>query len=506
MAAPVSESVVRIDERLCLALIIGFGIALRIWNVFYAPSLWMDEAFSAKLAESPLHDLLLAVPRFDTHPPLYYVQLHFWARLGSGDAWLILNSALFDILAILSLAYTVGQLHGRQAGLWVAAVYAVLPLGVFFAENVRMYTLFFLLVVWLWYLLERRVGAGHASGSARAGALALGIAATLTHGLGFFVVFFVYLQATVRTYERRDSSGARPAAAIVMDYLPVALAAGYAIGIGSFRQTEGLADFDLASIGIHLAISLLGMEVPAPAIAGYIAFALILLPPLSGRDSRVVLAWLVLAPFATLLLLSLTVKTVFMYRTLGLFLPFIAIAAGLFYAEAWRSREARKQAASGIFLVALALAAVNSSVAFEKAGYREAAALWDREAADDAVLFVDGPINLWGVTRYLPSSPQFSALAIQPPVRDGLLRLKERLQGSYIDRAGFFGQSDHLLLKARQIWPYRNEKRLDEVSTYWVLSPTGKECLRPTDTLVREFDATGHHLLECKTSRAGRSA
>lgn len=486
--------------RAFLILVILFGIALRVWNAFHEPSLWLDEVFSAKLAESPLGDLLLAVPRFDTHPPLYYVQLHVWSLFGTGDSWLILNSVLLDVLVILSLVRLVGRNYDPMTGLWAGAVYAVLPLTVFFAENVRMYALFFLLVVWLWAMLEQRVREGAATGWARGGTILLGLAATLTHGLGFFVVFFVYLQALVRIYQGQG----RPAAmTLVLDYVPVALASAYSLGIGTFRQTEGLQVLDPEVIGIHLAISLFGMEMPSPAILGYLALIAVVIPPALSRPSRPVMLWLILLPFGTLLVLSLTVKAVFMYRTLGLFSPFLAIGLGLYLSHGWRAGRRSVQVWSGALIGLFVLGAMNTSISFSKEGYREIAAIWTTTAPADAVLFVDGSLNLWGVTRYLDGVPDYSALDIQPPVRDGLLRIKERLQGTYFDHAGLFGTSDHLVIGLREIWPYVAPDRLSTLDRYWVLSLSDPNCLRASDQVTAQFEATGQTLIACAAGPQG---
>lgn len=487
-------------RKIFLVLVIVFGVLLRLWNIHADPTLWLDEVFSAQMAESPLRDLVLAVPRFDTHPPLYYLQLHVWSLLGEGDYWMLLNSVLLDVLVILSLFHIAGRHWGRVAGLWVAAVYAVLPLNVFFAQNLRMYALFFLELVWLWHMLELRVRTGRASGGARVGTVLLGLAATLTHGLGFFVVFFVYFQALVRIWRLHHATqGLRPAALLVLDYVPVALAAGYSLGIGSFRRTEGLTGLDLAGLGTHLTITLFGMEFPAPAVSGYLGVLLLLLPPLWKARSRGIMLWLVLLPAVTMILLTLTVKSVFMYRTLGLFTPFMALSMGIFYATLWQGHSVQGRALSVLTIAVLVLASLNSSLAFRKEGYRDMALLWDREAAPDAVLFVDGSVNLWGIARYLPDAPRISALEVQPPVRDGMLALKRKLEGGYFDRAGLFGRSDHLQAGPRQIWPYLAPERLEGLPTYWILGQEKTACPRPGDQLLREFETPGKWLGECGT-------
>lgn len=486
----------RIVQGLLIA-IIAIGVAMRLWGAFHEPSLWLDEVFSAKLAESPLRDLLLTVPRFDTHPPLYYIQLHLWALFGSGDGWLILNSVLLDVLVIISLFVTLRRLFDPAIALWAAALWAVLPLAVFFAGNVRMYPMLFLLTVWLWHLLERRV---RGEEGLRVATILLGLGVVLTHGLGFFVAFFVFLQAFLRSWWAARAGGPGRPWRIFLDFIPVALCAAYPLGIGLFRQTEGLAEFDAAVTGIHLTIALLGMEFPIPAVSGYLAVALIVLPLLADARARPIVLWLVLLPWAVLLLLSLGVKTVFMYRTLGLFLPFLAIGLALFFSGAWTRRAPAGMALSGAILALFTLAAANSLLSFQKTGYRGIAAIWQAEAPPDAMLFVDGVPNLWGFSRYLANVAPYSALEVQPPVRDGMLRVKQRLEGSWFDRAGMFGRSDRLIIGDRQILPYVPDDSAPPPELYWILTSHQTDCLRPEDSLLRSFISTGQHLLECRST------
>src|SRR5690349_4672548 len=48
--------------------------------------LWVDESFSIWLARLPLSQMLFVVTHVDTHPPLFYVLLHFW-DMGRSDPW-----------------------------------------------------------------------------------------------------------------------------------------------------------------------------------------------------------------------------------------------------------------------------------------------------------------------------------------------------------------------------------------------------------------------------------
>lgn len=483
----------RILQKLLFAAIL-LGVAMRLWGALVDPALWLDEAFSAKLAEAPWRDLLLAVPRFDTHPPLYYLQLNLWARFASGDSWLLLNSVLFDVLVVVSLFVTLRRLYDPMVGFWAAAIWAVLPLAVFFAGNVRMYAMEFLLLLWLWYVLERRL---RGEAGLRLATVLLGVAVVMTHGLGFFVAFFVCMQAFIRSWLAQNAGGSARSGLIFLDCLPAALSAAWPLGIGLFRQTEGMAQLDANSLGIHLTITLLGMEFPAPEIAGIIVAALIMLALLTDKRARPITVYLVILPWTVLLVLSLEVKPVFMYRTLGLFLPFLVIALSLSFSTAWAQGNTGRRIVSSITLVLFAISAFNSIVSFEKQGYRQVANTWEDEAGTDAMLVVDGPGNLWGFSRYLADTPDYSALDVQPPVRDGMLRLKERLQATWFHRAGLFGKTDHLVLGSRTIWPYLPEKLANSTLPYWLLTSVAANCLRAEDEILQEFTVQNWRLIEC---------
>ncbi len=350
------------------------------------------------LAESPLADLLFAALRFDTHPPLYYIQLHLWAAFGDSDRWYILNSTLLSIAAIAAIYEACRRIYDRSVALWAGAIFAVMPLQLFFAENVRMYPMLAILEIGLWYVLQAMVRDRHASRGRLVAALCLGLAVTLTHGLGFFVAFFLFLHAAIRL---KQGAPGRDLLFLIATYLIVALAAFYPLVIGAIRQTEGIAGFDLPAIGIHLTLTLLGLEFPWPTVAGFVILPLVTLLPLSEPRARWIGGILVLLPFVVLFSISVLAKPVFIYRTLGLFLPFLAISLALYADAVFKARAfAQRLVVSAIALVMLA-GGINYTMSFEKRGYREIVAAWEAGSPPDAVIMTNGPSEFWAVLRYL---------------------------------------------------------------------------------------------------------
>src|SRR5690349_2741200 len=79
--------------------------------------------------------------RLDQHPPLYYTLLHFWMRLGDGEAIVRGFSALWGILT-LPVIYAIGaRVGGRALGLLAMLILALSPMHVQYAQDARMYAM-----------------------------------------------------------------------------------------------------------------------------------------------------------------------------------------------------------------------------------------------------------------------------------------------------------------------------------------------------------------------------
>ena len=488
-----------------LIALVVMGITLRVINLLFEASLWEDEIFSVAMAESPVTDLLLAALRFDTHPPLYYVQLHLWAALDDSDRWYILNSTLFSIIAIIALFETCRRIYGWTVGLWVAAIFALMPLQLFFAENVRMYPMLALLQIGLWYVLQQMIVEKRATMRQLFVALCLGLAVTFTHGLGFFVTFFLFLHAGLRLFK---ATPARDFRLLLATYVVVALAALYPLAIGAVRQTEGVSGFDLPAIGIHLTLTLLGLEFPWPTIAGLLALPLMVLLPLTKTRDRWIGIFLVVVPIGVLLAISLLAKPVFIYRTLGLFLPFLAISLALYADTAFKERIAAHRVAASVIVLLMLFGGVNYTMTFEKRGYREVVVAWEARSAEDAIIMTNGPSEFWAVLRYLgDGTGRVSALEIQPPVRDGMLRLREKLDGFGAASLGLFGKADHAVVGKRHVYPYVAQDIIAVSPEVWILNPKSENCvLGDAEIPLEQRDAlslAGHNLTKCRNLRFG---
>lgn len=123
---------------LCPILLAGF--ALRVWHMD-SKSLWIDEAFSVWVGRQPVESTLDWLVRIDQHPPLYYLLLHMWMRIGDDPFSVRLFSALVSTLNVPLLYRLARRLAGWRVGLLAAALLALSPFHVQFAQETRMYAL-----------------------------------------------------------------------------------------------------------------------------------------------------------------------------------------------------------------------------------------------------------------------------------------------------------------------------------------------------------------------------
>jgi len=139
-----------------LLSILLLAAALRLYRL-EAQSFWNDEGNSARAAERSV-PLILEAAQGDIHPPAYYLLLHVWRGLvGESEFALRAFSAFCGVLTV-ALTYALGRrLLGAPTALGAAFFAALSPLGVYYAQEARMYALLGLLSAASTYFLVRIV-------------------------------------------------------------------------------------------------------------------------------------------------------------------------------------------------------------------------------------------------------------------------------------------------------------------------------------------------------------
>lgn len=142
-------------------LLVGllFGFAVRLIGLG-AWSFWYDETVSVYLARQDLPSLL-AHTAGDIHPPGYYLLLHLWQLLAQptlahGLEFLFAWPSFWCGVLALPLLYALGRrLFGKSVGLVAVWLAVFNPFQLWYAQEVRMYTLGALLgLICLWATLQ----------------------------------------------------------------------------------------------------------------------------------------------------------------------------------------------------------------------------------------------------------------------------------------------------------------------------------------------------------------
>ena len=137
--------------------------------LYLTQSLWRDEAFSVWIARDSLSELIRRTSG-DFNPPLYYVLLHYWMRIfGKSEIALRGLSILFFILFLFVTYKFARKLFTTHAAAWTTTLFMLVnPMLLYFAFELRMYSLLVLLVTtsmyflytkqWKWYILSTTLG------------------------------------------------------------------------------------------------------------------------------------------------------------------------------------------------------------------------------------------------------------------------------------------------------------------------------------------------------------
>ena len=116
-------------------------------------SIWRDEAFSYFMAKPPVIQIIINTAN-DFNPPLYYIFLHFWVIIvGKSDELLRILSFIFYLLTIF-VAYKIAKkITDNKFAYFVALFTMFNPMLLYYAFEIRMYSLFALLTLTSFYFL-----------------------------------------------------------------------------------------------------------------------------------------------------------------------------------------------------------------------------------------------------------------------------------------------------------------------------------------------------------------
>jgi len=167
----------RVHGRAWIALagIVAVGAALRFhslgtqatwadevcrtfWAKGYEPIRYMGFLPSETAARRPVRDLEHALTVINAHdPPLNGIVLNVWMRAAGSDSDLVarLPSAIFSVLAIVAMFLATRAALGAAVAGWAAALVALSPFHVYYAQEVNHYALVTCLVAFSFFFYYR---------------------------------------------------------------------------------------------------------------------------------------------------------------------------------------------------------------------------------------------------------------------------------------------------------------------------------------------------------------
>jgi mannosyltransferase len=282
------------------ALAVAVGLVLRFLP---RSGMWLDEALTANISALSLGEIGDALRR-DGHPPLFYWLLHLWSSFGDSDWWLRALPGVFSVFT-LPLSYVAGcrlarrsgaaGLGVRRTGLLALAVMAVMPFGIRFAAEARMYSLVILLVL-AGYLVVDELLEGRKDTDLRslaplaAGAAVVAGALLWTHYWSMWLLGAVGLLALWRAWKEQDATRRAGARALV-----VGLVGGGVLFLpwvpNLLYQTQHTGTpwgklFGPASVAVITLVDFAGAEFGIAQLLSYVLVVLIVLAAVAVFEGR----------------------------------------------------------------------------------------------------------------------------------------------------------------------------------------------------------------------------
>jgi len=339
-----------------LCLLLAAAAILRFHGLGREP-LWLDEAYSWWAARQPLGALTSLVPTCDPEPPLYPLILKGWIALfGDSAAAVRAPTAIAGVLAT-ALLWGAGRAISPAVGFVAAALFAVAPFQIEFAQEARAYaivTIAFGLILYgglrvaCWAdpgagsatHIGEREGLGAWVALAVGGALAVWLRNTAVFVLASLVcaaIAWMVIEPGARRHRRAVIAVTLAVAAAWAPYVPTYIAQARGV-IKAFWIPPPTPGYVLHEIGLVLGA---GQAWLVGVAAVLFAAGAAGLWRSGRRGAALVLAWMAIGPIVFTLAASLLLRPILIARVLiGVALPLyvaVAVAVTRLPTRAWRA-------------------------------------------------------------------------------------------------------------------------------------------------------------------------
>lgn len=335
------------DSRIgwSLLLIILIGLALRAFRLDHQ-SMWYDEAISRWVGTWPLDEVVRFAFVDRVHPPLYFLMLDVWQRVGDSVYLARFFSLGWGVL-VIPMTYWLGRrVAGRRAAGLAAALVALSPFDVWYSQEIRMYTLVTVFVLAATGFLLRSLRRNRTIDWI--GYSVFVVLSAYTH----HVTLFMFLPHAIvvvlnvrrwRTIFRRWALAVAVAVVLYLPWLiPVALDGGFSRTATGWILPPTAADLGFTAyafaVGMTTDWSLTWTWLPLAVWSVGWVMALRNSRDREWRLSQTLLVWMILVPLALVWVLSLR-KPFYVTRYFAPLQPAAAILACAGWAAVARARR-----------------------------------------------------------------------------------------------------------------------------------------------------------------------
>lgn len=139
-----------------LLLIAILGAVLRVFRYASRPFYVDERVGTYRFSGFTPVELFQSLPYLDTHPPLYYLLMHYWRGIFSSSlASTRFLSVIFGVLTILGIYFVTEEITNVQAALIASFVLAISPYHIAVSQYARQYALFTCTIAFSFYFLIR---------------------------------------------------------------------------------------------------------------------------------------------------------------------------------------------------------------------------------------------------------------------------------------------------------------------------------------------------------------
>lgn len=444
---------------LWLVLLAAFG--LRFMAVRADGGLWYDEFFGAGYVNLNPLETVVAVLRFDIHPPLYYLQLNAWSLFSKQDTWLLLNSVFWSLGSIVVVYLGVAARAGRSAALLAAAFTALLGSEIYYASDLRMYAMLGCNVLLLWYCVDQWLLHGRRGHWWALCLLVLSL--SMLHSIAFIAVGSVLCYAVIRCWVDGDRRRLKPllwfigiSGVLLLPWL--ANASFRSVSHTRLPSVDNMAQ----TIGGWLLGYFPGATTTQYAVAAALVLVLVLYLLVFGSAYvRACVFSFVVLPVLVVGTISLVLRPIWLDRTLAFTAPFLAVALAVHLQERLQPDRRLRHWGVALLVACFAFVAVYGAgwarlQTPRKMEFHQLALYMAQNNTERRDIYVPSNVRYWATARYLAGPGWGSLLAIQDPVKvddsDTWRRLYQKLGDTWLERLHLKGSARFIDTPHGRLW------------------------------------------------------